>query len=214
LLPLRQRLEAELENSGRMDEAREAMRYAVEAALPPRDERPTFWSISHARELEPAQAAVLRELFALRDRHARRLDRPPFKVMDDRTLLHLARAMPKDPEQLSTIPGMTPSQIQRYGADVLAAIERGRNGPTPRRPKVENGDQKVQARYESLRRWRKRTAEARQVESDVVLPREILWTIARSAPRTVDELKPVMTPLSWRYRTYGKDILAALWEQA
>jgi ribonuclease D len=211
LLPLRDRLETALRQADRLDEAAEAMTYASQTALPHREERPTFWSVSHARELGPEQAAVLREVYAVRDRHARRLDRPPFKVMEDRTLLQIARTMPADAQQLSVIPGMTPRQIQRYGSDVLAAVARGRSGPRPRRPKSENGDQTIQARYETLRRWRKHAAEARQIESDVVLPREMLWTIARSAPRTLDELKPMMHPLTWRHRTYGPEIITALW---
>ncbi len=211
LLPLRNRLEKALRQANRLDEAAEAMAYASHTALPHREERPSFWSISHARELNPEQAAVLREVYAVRDRHARRLDRPPFKVMEDRTLLQIARTMPADAQQLAAIPGMTPRQIQRYGADVLAAVGRGRSGPRPRHPKSENGDQIIQARYETLRRWRKRAAEARQIESDVVLPREMLWTIARSAPRTLDELKPMMQPLTWRHRTYGQEIINALW---
>ncbi len=211
LLPLRDRLEAALRQAGRRDEAGEAMAYACQTALPHREERPSFWSVSHARELNPEQAAVLRELYGVRDRHARRLDRPPFKVMEDRTLLQISRLMPDDNEQLGAIPGMTPRQVQRYGSDVLAAVKRGRSGPRPRRPKTENGDQVIQARYETLRRWRKRAAEARHVESDVVLPREILWAIARSGPRTLDELKPMMLPLTWRHHTYGQEIINALW---
>ncbi|MCJ7513809.1 MAG: HRDC domain-containing protein [Anaerolineales bacterium] len=211
LLPLRDRLEAELRQAAQLDEAAEAMAYASQTALPHRDERPTFWSVSHARELNPEQAAVLRELYGVRDRNARRLDRPPFKVMEDHTLLQIARLMPSDNQQLSSVPGMTPRQIQRYGGDVLAAVARGCSGPRPRRPKTENGDQVIQARYEALRRWRKRAAEARQIESDVVLPREMLWAIARSAPRTLDELRPMMDPLSWRHRIYGQEIISALW---
>jgi len=211
LLPLRDRLETALREAHRLDEAAEAMAYASQMSIPHREERPPFWSVSHARELTPEQAAVLREAYAVRDRHARRLDRPPFKVMEDRTLLQIARVMPADAQQLAAIPGMTPRQIQRYGNDVLAAVARGRSGPRPRRPKSENGDQTIAARYETLRRWRKRAAEARQIESDVVLPREMLWAIARSAPRTVDELKPMMLPLTWRHRTYGQEIISALW---
>jgi len=211
LLPLRDRLETALREAHRLDEAAEAMAYASQMSIPHREERPSFWSVSHARELTPEQAAVLREAYAVRDRHARRLDRPPFKVMEDRTLLQIARVMPADAQQLAAIPGMTPRQIQRYGNDVLAAVARGRSGPRPRRPKSENGDQTIAARYETLRRWRKRAAEARQIESDVVLPREMLWAIARSAPRTVDELKPMMLPLTWRHRTYGQEIISALW---
>jgi ribonuclease D len=50
-----------------------------------------FWRVSGARDLTPAQAAVLQALFAYREAQAERMDRPPFKVMGEATLMELAR---------------------------------------------------------------------------------------------------------------------------
>jgi ribonuclease D len=211
LLPLRDRLEAALEQAGRIQECSEATLHQAHIALNHQDQPQGFWGISHARQLGPTETAILRELYFLRDKHAARLDRPVFKVMDDKTLVEIARQRPTTQAALADVPGMTVRQVERYGEDILAAVQHGLTAPHPRRPHAEHADQKALARYETLRQWRKRAAAERQVESDVILPREVLWEIARAAPREMMDLEPLMSPLTWRFQAYGPAILHALW---
>ena len=211
LLALRDRLEHELEQAGRLEESEEATLHLARIALNHEDQPQGFWGISHARTLAPAETAVLRELHLLRDKHARRLDRPAFKVMEDQILIEIARQQPVDLAALAQLPGMTPRQVERYGEEVLAAVARGQKAPHPRRPRAEPADQKALARYEILRQWRKQAAAERHVESDVILPREVLWEIARAAPHELTDLQLLMTPLGWRFQSYGPAILHALW---
>ncbi len=42
-------------------------------------------------------------------------------------------------------------------------------------------------------------------------PREVLWEIARLAPRSPAELEAIIAPLHWRFREYGGEILRLLW---
>ena len=53
-------------------------------------------------------------------------------------------------------------------------------------------------------------AEARQVESDVILPRDVLWDIARQAPHDAEALGRLMPSLPWRLSQYGQAILDVL----
>ncbi len=211
LLSLRDHLALQLEQAGRMEEYQEAVELLACSPPPPNaDGGQGFWGIANARKLAPEQAAVLRELFKLRDRQARRLDRPPFKVMGDATLLAIAQAMPAHKSALEGLPGMNTRQIQRYGDEILAAVARGRQAPHPHHPRGEPTDQAVVARYDALRRWRKHVAAERHVESDIILPRDVMWQIARAAPRTPEALRQIMDCLPWRLRTYGAAILEAV----
>ena len=45
-----------------------------------------------------------------------------------------------------------------------------------------------------------------KVESDVVLPRDMLEKIAAAAPKTMQELATVMDELPWRYQRFGEKI--------
>ncbi|MEW6568670.1 MAG: HRDC domain-containing protein [Chloroflexota bacterium] len=212
LLPLRERLAADLKRAGRWEEAAEEFERLTRLEARPNGFDPSgFWKIANARQLSSEQAATLQQLYLVREEHARRSDRPPFKVLGDKTLLAIAQALPDHLDELRGLPGMTPGQLRRYGAEILEAVRRGRQGGWPRPPHTERIDEAVLARHEALRAWRKRTAAARKVESDVILPRDMLWEIAVAAPRTPLELEAVMEPLRWRARNYGADILRALW---
>ncbi|HEY43330.1 MAG TPA: ribonuclease D [Anaerolineae bacterium] len=211
LLPLRDHLVKALHTVGRWEEARETCEHlanvnAHENGFDPKG----FWRISNTCKLTPKQIAILRELYLYRDAQARRLDRPPFKVLVDKTLLALAEASPKGLKALENMPGMTPGQIRRHGKGILAAIKRGSQAPIPRRPRHQPMDEIVRVRYETLRAWRKKVARERKVESDIILPREILFNIAQSAPHDSETLRKLMAPLDWRFKAYGQDILRVL----
>lgn len=169
-----------------------------------------FWRVKGARDLAPAQAAVLQELFAYRDEQARRIDRPLFMVMGDATLLELARRAPRRSEDLAAVPGMTPDQIRRHGPAVLRAIKQGLRAPAPRPPQVEREPDEVRDRYDRLHTWRKERARKRGVESDVILPRRALIDLARRPPRTEEDLSHITDLGPWRRGTYGQEILALL----
>ncbi len=212
LLPLRDRLVDALQRAGRCEEALEACAHLACTVHAGTNGDPTgFWGMSNARKLEPRQAAALRELYAWRDQTARQLDRPPFKVMGDEALLSLARIQPRDVDALQGVPDLPPRLADRYADAILAALERARSAAPPRPPFSEPTDPAILARYDKLRQWRKAVAAERGVESDIILPREIMWEIARQAPRSPQALEPLMPCLPWRLRTYGAAMLACLW---
>lgn len=212
LLPLRDRLEEALRVAGRWDEAREACAHLACTVHPAGNGNPEgYWGMTNARRLEPRQAAALRELYRWRDETARRLDRPPFKVIGDEALLELARMQPRDADEVLHVPGVTPRLASRYTPPILAALERARSAPPPRPPAAEPIDPAILGRYDQLRRWRKAAAAERGVESDIVLPREVLWDIARAAPRALADLRPILDCLPWRLQAYGPALLHALW---
>lgn len=169
-----------------------------------------FWRLRGARTLRPQELAVLRELYLWRDEQARRLDRPPFKVLSDDVLVHLSRCQPRWPEDLP----LSPRQIASYGRGLLAAIGRGRVAapPVPPRPHPGNGrpDSLVQARFDQLRAWRTRRAQQRGVDADVVLTNDTLMAIARAAPATLDELASLGLMGPWKVQEYGPELLQVL----
>jgi ribonuclease D len=180
------------------------------AAQPPSASPMAFWRVKGARELTPAQAAVLQAVFAYREQQAERMDRPPFMVMGEAVLTELARRAPRSIDDLKTVPGMTPDAIRRHGAALLQAIREGLEAPPQRPPQVERQSDEVQDRYDRLHTWRKEKAKARGVESDVILPRTTLWDLARRPPRTLDDLADIADFGPWRRQAYGAEILALL----
>jgi ribonuclease D len=211
LLALRDRLVKNLEENHRWEEAKEECERISLFEPNHNNFHPNkFWKISNAKQLQPSQAAILKEIYLFRDEQARQLDRPPFKVIPDKTLLAIAQSQPQNPEELVDLPGMTSGQIRRYGQGLLNAVKQGLRSPPPIRPRSEHMDDEVVSRYKRLRKWRKQTAEARGVDSDIILPREIMWSIAAEAPRKHKKLQLLMKPLEWRFAKYCDEILEVI----
>jgi ribonuclease D len=213
LVALRDRQLEALTTSGHWAEAHEEFERLARlggGSGTPGPDPAAFWRVKGARELAPAQAAVLQALFAYREQQAERMDCPPFKVMGEATLMDLVRLAPRDAAALQTVPGMTPDQIRRHAPGVLQAIEQGRLAPAQHAPQADRESDEVQDRYDRLRTWRKNRAKVRGVESDVILPRTALWDLARRPPRTRGELAHITDFGPWRRETYGDEILALL----
>jgi ribonuclease D len=160
--------------------------------------------------LSPRAQAILKQLLILRDREARRQDRPAFKVFGDKTLLALADLAPRHIEQLQHIEGMSAGQIQRYGPALLAAIAHGQHEAAPTPPRRTSIDPDVIDRYERLRAWRKQVAAQRGVEPDVIVSNAILMDLAQRHPRTVEALPTQEWFGPWRRQTYGAAIVEVL----
>jgi ribonuclease D len=169
-----------------------------------------MWSIKGVWDLSGRAQAILRQLVILRDREARRQNRPAFKVIGDKTLLQLAERAPRTLPEMNGIEGMTGGQQQRYGAAILEAVARGRKDPIPAPPHRPQIDQAVSARYEALRAWRKQAAAQRGVEPDVIVGNAVLMELAHRRPRTMEQLPTLPWFGEWRRSTYGPAMLQVL----
>jgi ribonuclease D len=179
---------------------------AVSQSLDPQ----AFWRVKGARELTPQQAAVLREVFAYRDAQSSRANLPPFKVIGEPTLLDIAQRMPQTLEDLKPVVAMTPGQIHRHGPALLRAVQEGLSATPPSPPVMERMPDDVRDRYDRLQNWRKKRAQARGVESDVILPRSTLWDLAKRPPRALADLAGIVDFGPTRRAMYGEEILAVI----
>ena len=212
LLPLRDILMTELEAGGHAAEAEEIFLEQSRVRIPNNGFDPDgFWSINGAFDLSPEQQSALRAVYLYRDREAKRRNIPHFKVVGDRTLLELAARMPSRLSDLDDIHGMSGGQQQRYGYAILDLIAGSRELPPPQPPKrTPRPPDAVLNRYDRLHRWRKTRAQARGVESDVIVGREALWAIAQANPQSLADLQALDVLGPWRLATYGEEIMRLL----
>ncbi|HZD57055.1 MAG TPA: HRDC domain-containing protein [Anaerolineales bacterium] len=211
LIPLRDRLQSELKDQNRWDLAMEdfdRLRHINGRA--PEDLAEACWKVSGSYDLDPQQAAVLQELCLYRDGVARELDRPLFKVIHDRSLLAIAKATPENLKELRRLPGMTNKQVRRHGQALLNAVQRGLRAEPKYPPSLPRPDNGYLDRVDALRYWRKKTARKMGVNSDVVLPRDLLYSIASRNPHTERDLQAVLEQVPWRRQRFGDQILEVL----
>ena len=217
LLPLRDQQERELRERGRWEEAQEGFARLPQVVWVEKPfDTDGFWSLPGVRDLSNSALAVLQQLYLWREQQARREDRPPFKIIDQRTLVEISRQQPGGVPALRRIAGMTAGQARRYGTSILQAVARGRQAPTPTPPKRTNGnsngrpDPKTVDRFDALRAWRTDRARQRGVDPDVILTNDQLMTIARQAPATIDALAATNAMGPWKLGEYGEAILKLL----
>jgi ribonuclease D len=212
LIPLRERLQAELKAADRLALAKEDFRRVckVNGFGFNNGKSDGVWRISGSYDLQPQQAAILHELAAYREQMAQLLDRPLFKVINDQTLVDIALASPQNIEELSRIKGMSRGQVQRHGLALLEAVQRGLQAEPIFPPRMQRPDGAYLERIDKLRLWRKHTAHELGVESDVVLPRDLMNAIARHDPQDRSEMEEILAEVPWRLEQYGEEILGVV----
>jgi ribonuclease D len=210
---VRDRLLAELQAEGRLDEAREAFADMEHVPLVDhhRFDPEGYWRIGLPQSLNLRQMAILRELYLLREQYAQQRDCPPFKIFGDNTLVAMAEAAPTSLGELTRIKGINDNLARRYGRALLRAIQRGKNRrvtrPTNGTPPA---DPVVVERYTALRDWRKARAAQRGVESDVIISKDALWTLARNAPTRLEDMRGIRGLGPWRLSAYGEELLEVI----
>lgn len=174
-----------------------------------------YLRIKGARTLRGHQYIVLRELHEWREQAAKQLDRAPFRVLQNESLLAIARAMPADEAALRELKVLSPDQLRRRGEDLLAAVRRGVNAPPESIPQFERTrrpppDLAYEARLERLKQERNRLAEELPLAPGVLCPNGLLEAIARLEPKGAEDLAQVEGMRRWQREVVGARLVAAV----
>ena len=123
LLAIHTHLQDRLRSLGRLEWVNEEFA-RLEAVVGEKSREPQerYQRIRGWDTLKPKGAAVLRELAAWREAEARRRNVPRGRVMRDEVLLQLARHPPKSINDLRGLRGVHSFEVDRHGAQLLAAI--------------------------------------------------------------------------------------------
>jgi ribonuclease D len=206
LLPLRDLLQVELEAAGRWDLAREEFVRLAQTNGNDRLGVPAWERVARTQKFTGQQLAVLKELCDWRDVTASRMDRPAFKVIDDRRLSAVAQELPGSLNTLGEF--LTPHQVHRFGSEVLRAVSRGRHaGPVERPPRTARPSGAFLRRMDLLNQWRKSSAQKHHLESDIILPKCWMHAIAEKNPQTMEKLAALLPDSPWRLEKFGNEIL-------
>jgi ribonuclease D len=131
LIGLRDLLEAELDQQGKLGWAHEEFAALVAAAGRPAAPRPDPWRrTSGIHKIRGARAqARVRALWYARDRVAARRDSAPGRVVPDSALIAAAEANPRDERELLAVPGFAGRSVRRLAQVWLDALAEARGLP-------------------------------------------------------------------------------------
>jgi ribonuclease D len=209
LLDLRDTLQNELQEQDRWELAQEEFIRLSHGNGNDKAQTPAWQRVKGAQKCSDRQLAILLELCDWRELQARGMNRPLFRVIDDKRLVAIAQSAPVDHEGLELV-GLTHRQIEIYGNHILKAVERGEKISPVSRPRKARPDQSYIDRLYKLTEWRKSTAQKIGIESDIVLPKNWMHLIAENNPKSLDNLALFMPHAPWRLEHFGKEILKSL----
>jgi ribonuclease D len=170
-----------------------------------------YLRIKGARRLPPKSLSILRELYFVRDKRARELDRPAFKVLGNRTLLEIAERQPRKQADLGEIKGITELIQRRLGRELMTAVREGKkteHGPIPklqtsgRRRFDRNGERRLVA----LKAWRAEKSTALAIDPGVMCPNATLEAIAWQDPESKADLQGMPELKGWFVREFGTEV--------
>jgi ribonuclease D len=190
LLPLAEKLEAELDRCERRNWLQQSCQRAIELAVLARTRnQDELWRIRGSGVLRGRAAAVLRALWQWREKEAEKADRPPFHILRNEDLLKAAAKFAS-----GSVPDYRHFSFRRRQAFREAAeaalrapesewpVSRRRSGTRPSAETVQ--------RAEELRRRRDKSAEECELEPSFIAPRNTLEAIAADQTRAAALLVP------------------------
>ncbi len=210
LLRLYDQLRVELAQKGRLEWVEEEGRLVCQARVTEKD-GPLFLYCKGASKLRGYCLAVLEELLQLRAQQSELLDRPPFKVLSADTLIEVAENMPRSLYDLSLFKGMTPGQLQRHGAGILSAVERGLATPEISLPRFPRGTKKevldrVKVRLKNLKSWRECYSKELGLDPGVLAPNWLLEAVADTENAAHEELDCIPGMREWQKQLFSEEL--------
>ncbi len=209
LVPLYERLTADLSALGRLDWALEDSAALLDTSRFQEDDESAYLRIKGAGRLDRRQLGALQTLSSWREKEARRRDLPRNFVLKEGLLLDLAVRRPKEEPDLRRLPSFDARQAARDGATWLRLLEQAGERPDSELPPRITGKpfspaaREIEARLRD--KVRERAAEL-NVPPEILAPRRALEALLRlnlgkSDPRLPRELE------GWRRRAIGEDLL-------
>ena len=216
LIPLAEAIEKELEAKGRLGWAMDEFSNLIQRQWPDREfDALGYLRIKGSKSLDSVPLGVLRELFLVRDARAREIDRPPFKVLGNRTLLDLVKIQPSTKEELGRVKGISDLIVRRMGPDLLEAVKRGVDNPHGPIPKTQGPtrrrmDKRTERRLASLKAWRAPRSKELSLDPGVLCPNAALEAIALANPKTPEAVVAIPELKRWLAESFGEELSALM----
>ncbi|MDX8389674.1 MAG: ribonuclease D [Mariprofundaceae bacterium] len=213
LIPMYQQLNEELQTSGRRDWLDQEQAVLTSLDTYTMDPQNIFWRVKGSNRLKAKQLAILRELAAWRELAAQKRNLPRRRVLSDEILIELSRGQATTREHLERIRGLNSGVIRRFGDDILAVVQCGREMPSekwPELPARHHNTVGTDLRQEMLSTLVRLRAEDEQISAPLLASKGEMTALASWAKKT-DTPPPDLPCLQgWRRDLIGEDMLALL----
>ena len=219
LVPVYDCLIQELNELGRIDWCMEECEAIAKQAREAHNQQPDPYAfhIKGSSYLSLRSLAVLREVWNLREEIAESIDRAPFMLLSNQSLLEIARLCPRSIAGLNTIKGMNHDFLARYGSDLQKAIRTGLDAELVglERPVQKHSREELLNAWEgelakAIREVRDKIAAKENIPPSVLAPSHALYSLAKLRPQTLGELVQSEILHDWQARLLADGIIPLL----
>ena len=219
LIPVYDCLIQELDELGRIEWVMEECDAIAKQAREAHNQEPDPYAfhIKGSSYLSLRSLAVLREVWKLREEIAESIDRAPFMLLSNQSLLEIARVTPRSIAGLNTIKGMNHEFLARYGTDIQKAIRAGLEAELVdlERPIQKHSREELLNAWEgelakAIREVRDKIAAKANIPPSVLAPSHALYSLAKLRPQTLGELVQSEILHDWQARLLADGIIPLL----
>ena len=209
LIPLAEKLRAELEALGRWEWAVEEFARLENVRYEKEEVEEPFRRLKGLGGLDRRTLAIVQRLYDHRDALARKADRPPFKIFSNEIILESAKVKPATPAELENVKVLPASQRQRFGRDIIRIVKESLaldedDLPQKAESKPWMRDKALETRVNKLKAARDKVVKELKIDPAVLAPRHVLSAIAEAGTLEVPAMR------EWQKRVVGEELLRAL----
>jgi ribonuclease D len=187
LLDLADAISDKLRAAGRLGWAEEECDTLLQRQTGPGDPDRAWWKLRDCRQLRGPARGVAQEVAAWRERRARLLDQPVRFVVPDLAVQAIAHGQPATLTALRQTRGLDGRHLRgAVGAEVIAAIDRGRTLPEDglRLPPVDDVDRDVRPAVALAAAWVAQLARDQKIDAALLATRSDLVAYLRDDERS------------------------------
>jgi ribonuclease D len=208
-------LQRELEALGRWEWAVEEFERLEQIRFAPSQDEEAWRKVKGCSRLERRPLAAVKRLHAWRDRVARELDRPPFKVLGNEAIIEIATQLPRTPEGLLSVKGLASWHARKWGGELLALVEEVIGLPEEQLPekvalKPWFRDKEQERLIDALKRIRDRVAVDLRIDPSLLAPKHVLGAVAELDPAQPAQLDAIPAMRRWQRALLGAPLIDAL----
>jgi ribonuclease D len=202
---LRAAMSERLTQLGRMSWMSEECERQLGVRFEAPDPETAFLNVKGNHALDGQGLAILRELVAMRERHALNRGRPHFRIMSNETMIALAS---KPEADLRKVMGLGPFGRRPLLDELREALKQGvqsvpfQRPPSPRKPRMAVLEKK---RMDALKAWRKAQGEELKIDPSLTWPMPSLERLAWE-PGTVDAETRAKEVRQWQVAEFSRSL--------
>ncbi len=215
---LHETLHEKIEKLGNLDWFKEEMSACEQEEYYAEPDPGESWRrVSGMGSLSGVALAVLRELAAWRESTARSLNKARPRLLRDEQLIYAAQHQPKTLDDCRTIPNLWPRSVEKYGPDIVEAVQRGLETPPSEWPFLGNmpvDKRTLKTQADRILNLVRKKAAAREIDPTLVAARREVESLALAIFRSRSRPEHKALLRGWRYELLKPQIDLVLEEMA